>query len=83
MDYGAEPDYWLVKEDKDGNKDYSQMYDAELIGKAVSEYYGSGYSNEWVKGQWYGNANGWYAKTTYQIDGSVYNFEESGYMVVK
>ena len=26
------------------------------------------------KGWWYGNADGWYAKTTYQIDGSVYNF---------
>ena len=36
--HGVEPDYVLTQE-KDGQKDYSQYFDAAAIGKYVNEYY--------------------------------------------
>ena len=38
VDFGVEPDYELTQE-KDGEKDYSQYFDLDVIGKHVSEHY--------------------------------------------
>lgn len=39
VDKGAVPDVVLVKENPDGTKDYSGMYDIDLISEKMNEYY--------------------------------------------
>jgi len=55
VDDGAAPDYLLVKEDaKTGDKDYTELFDPEILSKDIQEFYGdNSYANEWVKGVWY------------------------------